>query len=167
MHPARRIFAARPAAVQANFPAVPLHLHHWPCRSDPNMSESEFPDPLRRAARRLSEEEQLLADTAARAGKPYVPRAKTFRSVVTQWTAKRNIAAVQESELVQEAWSAAVDDLLRPHTRAGKITRGVLHVWVDSPLVVQELTLQKPRLLKAMIERLPDHRIKSWKLHVR
>lgn len=124
-----------------------------------------FPDPRRSRPPRQTEEEQL-ADEIARRGKAYVPRAKNIRSVIRDWTVRRNMAAEQESVIAAQEWAEAIGPELAGYTRPGNVRRGTLHVWVDSPLVVQELTLRQKQILNQLRLRLPDHRIERLRFHV-
>ena len=124
-----------------------------------------FPDPLRGRPPRQTEEERL-ADEIARRGKAYVPRAKNIKSVIRDWTVRRNVAAERESAIAAQEWADAVGDQLAPYTRPGNVRRGTLHVWVDSPLVVQELTLRHKQIVARLQNRLPDHHIERIRFHV-
>lgn len=129
------------------------------------LEQEAFPDPRRGRNLRQSEEEQL-ADEIARRGKAYVPRAKNIKSVIRDWTIRRNIAAERESAIATQEWVDAVGEQIAPYTRPGNVRRGTLHVWVDSPLVVQELTLRQKQIIARLQTRLPDHRIERLRFHV-
>ncbi len=132
------------------------------------MDPSPFqPSPRRRISEPTSAELEadLVADIA-RHGKPYVPRAKTIKSVVKNWSISRNVSAEQTSLMTEQQWNAIIGDLLANYTRPGHIKRGVLHISVDSPLVMQELAIRKGEILKKLQDSLPDHGIKSLKFRI-
>ena len=57
-------------------------------------------------------------------------------------------------------------NLAAEYTRVGMLRRGKLEVTVANSMLVQELTFQKPDLLKALRERLPDETIRDLRFRV-
>ncbi len=131
------------------------------------MQPSPFQNRLRRIPDPTPEQEEaaLIADIKNR-GNPYIPRAKTIKSIVKGWTIQRNISAEQTSLMTEQQWRAAVGDPMSGYTRPGNLKRGVLHVTVDSPLVMQELTMRKNEILKHLQANLPEHQIKSLRFKI-
>ena len=136
------------------------------------MSQSPFePNSYRRrippgAEQEEQEEQNLYADLSRRPN-AYVPRAKTIKSVVKNWSIRRNISAETTALMTSQQWVAAVGETLAAYTRPGEVRRNVLNVIVDSPLVMQELMMQQRSILKSLQESLPDHGIKSLRFRAR
>ena len=64
-------------------------------------------------------------------------------------------------EQVLEAWREIVGDMLFQHTRPDAVVRGVLVVRLLQPAVHHALTMEKPRLLERLRERLGRSGIKD------
>ena len=91
---------------------------------------------------------------------------KPIRDILAELMAKRGYARVQSSEAMSTAWSEAVGQLAAKYSRAGSIRRGTLEVIVANSTFMQELTFQKPSLLKALAKLLPDEKIKDIRFRV-
>jgi predicted nucleic acid-binding Zn ribbon protein len=99
---------------------------------------------------------QLHLDDLVKRSRSIGPHAKTIKSVVKNWQTRRNISAEQVAILTEQQWRLAVGIDLAAHTQPGNIKRGNLEVFVDSPLVMQELTMQRDSLVRALKEVLPN-----------
>ena len=66
----------------------------------------------------------------------------------------------------EEAWNELVGERLAKLTTPTRIRKGTLEVLVDNSTIVQELTFQKPHLVKSLGERLPDQHIGDLKFRV-
>ncbi len=64
-------------------------------------------------------------------------------------------------EEVLEAWRGIVGDFLFQHTRPDSVVRGVLVVRLLQPAVHHALTMEKPRILARLRERLGQAGIKD------
>lgn len=80
--------------------------------------------------------------------------------------ARRGYARVQSAEVYDTAWREAAGPLAAQYTRVGSLRRGTLEVTVANSTLVQELVFQKPALLKALAELLPNEGIKNIRFRV-
>jgi predicted nucleic acid-binding Zn ribbon protein len=124
-----------------------------------NMDNSSPEKPLDDA----QAENRLLEDLQNRS-RAIGPRARTLKSVLKNWQIQRNLSSESIAIMTVEVWREIVGDILASYTRPGNIKRGALEIYVDSPLVMQELSMQKRQILASLQQRLPDHHIKSLRL---
>lgn len=80
--------------------------------------------------------------------------------------ARRGYARVQSAEVYDTAWREAAGPLAAQYTRVGSLRRGTLEVTVANSTLVQELVFQKPALLKALANLLPNEGIKNIRFRV-
>lgn len=72
-------------------------------------------------------------------------------SVVAQLIARRGYAQKQSANELSSAWEAQAKKLgAEGKTRCGRISRGILEVFVLNSALLQVLTFHKPSLIKAM-----------------
>jgi len=90
---------------------------------------------------------------------------RRIAEVMIDLLAQRGYAQVQAAEECQAAWQKIAGNL-GPSTAPGPLKRGVLQINVRSSIVMQELTFNKSRLLKAIKEELPHHRINDLRFRV-
>ena len=86
--------------------------------------------------------------------------------VLAQLMARRGYARVQSGDQCAQAWRAVAGEALAAGTRATQVRRGVLQVWVENSLLVQEIGFQKAQLLERLAAALPDENIRDLKLRV-
>lgn len=108
-----------------------------------------------------SQEDARLLEDLQKRSRSIGPRARTFKSVVKNWQIQRNLSSETIAIMTAQAWREIVGDILANYTRPGNIKRGALEVYVDSPLVMQELSMQSSQILASLQKQLPDHKIKS------
>ena len=80
--------------------------------------------------------------------------------------ARRGYARVQSAGAYAAAWREAAGELAAEYTRVGSLRRGTLEVIVVNSTLVQELTFQKPALLKLLGRLLPDERLEDLRFRV-
>jgi len=80
--------------------------------------------------------------------------------------AQRGYGRVHSSAAYDEAWGEAAGPLAAQYTRVGSLRRGTLEVIVGNSTLVQELTFQRPTLLKNLTQLLPDQGIKNLRFRV-
>lgn len=107
------------------------------------------------------DEEKRLLEELQHRSRPVGPHAKSFKAVVKNWKIRRNLNSQRTTEMTELQWSSTVGETLAAYTRPGQIRRGALEIYVDSPLVLQELTMRKPQILQSLQESLPDHGIRT------
>ncbi len=86
--------------------------------------------------------------------------------VLSELMARRGFARVRTAEAFAGAWREAAGELLAGYSRVGEVRRGKLEVIVANSTLVQELTFQKPALLKRLGEKLPGERIRDLRFRV-
>jgi len=86
--------------------------------------------------------------------------------VLAQLQARRGFAAVHTAALCEEAWREAAGELAARYCRVGAIRRGTLEVTVANSTLLQELSFQKPALLRTLANLVPDKRINGLRLRV-
>jgi len=87
-------------------------------------------------------------------------------NVLAQLMARRGFARQQGGAACQEAWGNAAGALAAEHSRAGSVRRGALEVVVANSTLLQELSFQKPQLVKRLGELLPDEEIRDIRFRV-
>jgi len=80
--------------------------------------------------------------------------------------ARRGYARVQSGEEYAVAWREAAGELIAAHSRVGSLRRGTIEVIVANSTLMQELGFQKPVLIKALAELLPNEGIKNIRFRV-
>ena len=80
--------------------------------------------------------------------------------------ARRGFARVQSARSLEAAWCEVAGELIGEYTRPAVVRRGKLEVIVANSTLVQELTYQKPALLRALADRLPEEKIKDLRFRV-
>ncbi len=86
--------------------------------------------------------------------------------VVSELVARRGFARLRTAEAFESAWREAAGALLAGYSRVGELRRGRLEVTVANSTLVQELTFQKPAILKRLGEQLPGERIRDLRFRV-
>ncbi len=104
----------------------------------------------------------LLNDAKNRQRFPH--RAKPIGEVLSQLMARRGYAQVQQMTELQAAVGQAVGKSLQKHCRPGKLSRGVLEIYVRNSSVLQELTFQKKRVLGKLAQ--IEEKIRDLKFRV-
>lgn len=81
--------------------------------------------------------------------------------------AARGYGRLHAQAALEAAWEQAVDEPTRNQTRLGGLHRGVLSITVTHPTLLEELAaFQKPRILAALRQALPDATIRDLKFRV-
>lgn len=86
--------------------------------------------------------------------------------VVSELLLRRGLARVQGAEALEQAWNEAAGPLAAQYTRVGGVRRGKLEVVVANSILIQELTFQKPELIKSLQRLLPDEKIADVRFRV-
>ncbi len=86
--------------------------------------------------------------------------------VLSELMSRRGFARVRTAEAFEGAWREAAGEMLAGYSRVGEVRRGKLEVIVANSTLVQELTFQKPAILKRLGERLPGQRISDLRFRV-
>ena len=91
---------------------------------------------------------------------------KPIGNVLSELMVRRGYARVQTARAYETAWREAAGELVAQYTRVGALRRGTLEVVVDNSTLVQELTFQKPTLLKLLTRLLPDEPLEDLRFRV-
>ena len=91
---------------------------------------------------------------------------QSIGNILAELMAQKGFGRVRGAEALEEAWREAAGELAAGYTRVGTLRRGKLEVIVANSMLVQELTYQKPALLKTLRERLPDEKIQDLRFRV-
>ena len=75
---------------------------------------------------------------------------------------RRGYQGLRALAAVESAWSTAVGDVIAGHTRPSRLDRGTLEVFVDTGVLLQELSaFRKPALVQALQQALPEAGIRE------
>jgi predicted nucleic acid-binding Zn ribbon protein len=91
---------------------------------------------------------------------------KLIGDVLGELASRRGFAGVRRACLCDAAWREAVGEQAARYSRAGPVRRGRLEITVANSTWLQELSFQKPRLLNALAELLPDEKIVDLRFRV-
>lgn len=80
--------------------------------------------------------------------------------------ARTGFARVQGAAALEAAWREAAGPWAERFTRVGALRRGKLEVVVSNSTFVQELSFQKPALLTALRQALPEEEIRDLRFRV-
>ena len=94
------------------------------------------------------------------------PDPAKINNLVADLMARRGYGQVLSASELQEAWQEIVGAAVAAKTRLGKVTRGVLQVFLQSSSLVQELTFKKQKIVADLSRRLPDRKIRDVKFRV-
>jgi predicted nucleic acid-binding Zn ribbon protein len=85
---------------------------------------------------------------------------KRIGDLLTRVLTKYGVTQLTLQEELERVWGEAAGPAVAQHSRPGALRRGVLEVLVDNSVLLQELEgFEKARLLEALKERLPRHRL--------
>lgn len=91
---------------------------------------------------------------------------KAMSELLCELMARRGFTRVQASAELEDAWRKAAGPLAAKFTRPGLIRRGTLEVIVATSTLVQELTFQKPMLVRRLTELVPAMNIRNLRFRV-
>jgi predicted nucleic acid-binding Zn ribbon protein len=94
------------------------------------------------------------------------PNPRPIGSILSELMARRGYARVQSGRAYEAAWRQAAGELAARYTQVGALRRGALEVIVVNSTLVQELTFQKPALLRRLTQLLPDERLQDLRFRV-
>ena len=100
--------------------------------------------------------QSLLND--ARNRQRFPRRAKPIGEILSRLISRRGYAQVQQTTDLQAAVRQAVGAALAKHCRPGKLSRGVLEIYVRNSAVLQEVTFRKKQVLGELAQTEPQIR---------
>ncbi len=81
--------------------------------------------------------------------------------------AARGLGRIQSAKRLEDAWNAAVGEPNCRQTKVGEVRRGVLNVTVAHSSLLEELAaFQKPRILEALRQNMPDVQVLDIRFRV-
>lgn len=109
---------------------------------------------------------ELAKRSALQRKRHYARQPRKAADIVAQLFAKKGYGATKTDSTLREAWTQAAGPGLARFSEPGAIRRGKLEVTVANSAMMQELTFEKDRLLRAMQQALPDARIDEIRLKI-
>jgi predicted nucleic acid-binding Zn ribbon protein len=97
---------------------------------------------------------------------PQGPKVQSIGSLVSELISRRGYAQIAATSRFHEAISKAVGPNLAAVVTVGKLNRGVLKVFADDSVTIQELTFQKRAILKSIQDELPDANVTDLRFAV-
>jgi hypothetical protein len=92
---------------------------------------------------------------------------RPLSDILGELFATRGLGRLRALKELEDAWNAAVGEPRRRQTKLGEIRRGVLHVTVAHPTLLEELVaFQKPALLAALRQNAPGSLIHDIRFRV-
>ncbi|TWU18907.1 DUF721 domain-containing protein [Allorhodopirellula heiligendammensis] len=85
--------------------------------------------------------------------------ARRIGTIVSQLMSRRGYASVASDNAMTGSIAQSVGPTLAGSITVGKLSRGVLHVYAVDSVVMQELTFQKRKILKALSKDHPQAKI--------
>lgn len=120
----------------------------------------------RRRAKLPDEEDLQYLQELYRQRRYKVADPPRLNNILASLMALRGYGQVESLSALDEAWKAAVGESLASQTRLGKLTRGVLQVYVANSALIQELTFRKQELVAELVRRLPDHKLRDLRFRM-
>jgi len=116
----------------------------------------------------LHKSQSLVRPGAASGSRPAVNAAKvqSIGSLVSQLISRRGYAQVAATNQFHDAIAKAVGANLAAVITVGKLNRGVLKVFADDSVTIQELTFQKRAILKSIQKEMPDAKVTDLRFGV-
>lgn len=95
----------------------------------------------------------------------YFRRPKKTADILGRLMARQGYAQTESANELDDVWNQIVGPKWQTKTKIGRVSRGVLEVFVVSSAVNQQMGFQKRKILKEIQKRLPQNKIKD--LHFR
>ncbi len=87
-------------------------------------------------------------------------------NVLSRLLSRKAYTQVQSADQREAAWRDIVGPDLAAHSRVGRVQRGVLQIVVRNSALMQELSFRKKNLVKRMMAKLPELKIRDLRFHV-
>lgn len=94
------------------------------------------------------------------------PRIRPIGSLVNQLMSRRGYAAVRANERLHEAIAVALDEHLRTAFQVGNLRGGVLQIFANDSVTLQELAFRKRAVLRHLQQHLPDSNVTDLRFRV-
>lgn len=93
-------------------------------------------------------------------------RIQSIGSLVSQLISRRGYAQIAATNQFQSVIESVIGQGLAAHVTVGKLRRGVLVVFADDSVVIQELTFQKRSILARIEKELPEANVTDLRFKV-
>ncbi len=93
-------------------------------------------------------------------------RPKKPADIISQLMARKGYCQNQSANELEDAWQQLVGDKWKNKTKAGKVNRGVLEVFVANAAVNQKIGFEKQKILAVLRQRVPQNKITDIKFRV-
>src|ERR1700682_6553143 len=93
-------------------------------------------------------------------------RPRPIANILSDLMARRGYGRVQAAGALSETWRQAAGEQLGRESRPGQLRRGVLEVTVSNSTLAQEMSFQKPALLKKLAQLAPHEEIRDLRFRV-
>jgi len=117
----------------------------------------------------VSSEEEKDFDQANKLTKSrqrFYRRPKKPANIISQLMARKGYCQNQSANELAEVWQQLVGDKWKNKTKAGRVNRGVLEVFVANAAVNQKIGFEKQKILAALKQRVPQNKITDIKFRV-
>ena len=94
------------------------------------------------------------------------PRVQKISTLVSQLMSRKGYAQISSSDELTTSVEAAVGGQLGTAVRVGKIKKGILHLYAEDSVTLQELNFQKRKILKRIQNDLPQSNISDLRFRV-
>ena len=94
------------------------------------------------------------------------PRVRRIDSLVSQLMSRRGYAQVAANEALQQVMTSEVGEALAGTFQVGNLKRGVLQVYVNDSVTMQELNFRKRAILKRIHSDMPENKITDLRFRV-
>ncbi len=143
-----------------------------PSRTGITLNRSPSSRPSRSGGDARSGGDSQAAGGAKRGGRsaagsqPREPKVQSIGSLVSELISRRGYAQIAATSQFHEAISKAVGPNLAAVITVGKLNRGVLKIFADDSVTIQELTFQKRAILKSIQSQMPDAKVSDLRFAV-
>lgn len=115
----------------------------------------------------VAEKLTQLSDRALRQRKRFYARQpRRAADIVAQLFASKGYGTDQSNQQLRQAWRQAAGPALARFSQPAGVRRGKLEITVANSMMMQEISFEKRRLLKAMQRAMPDARIEDLRFRV-
>jgi predicted nucleic acid-binding Zn ribbon protein len=89
-----------------------------------------------------------------------------LRNIIPELLARKGYGQELASNERASIWRELVGTPFHSTTGLGRLRRGVLEIFVNNSVILQELSMQKSSLLREMRARLPEHKIQDLRFRI-
>ncbi len=93
-------------------------------------------------------------------------QAKTMRTLLSDVLARHGYAQMRGADRIRNLFKQAVGPQLARACRVGRITKGVLQIVVRDSVVLQELSLQRDKILRTIGQEAPEVNIAGLRFRI-